>query len=92
MHDLESRLKQILKDRLRLDPARVEAMTADTGLLGKGIGLDSVESLSLATAMEEEFRIVIEDDELTAALFATLGTVIDFVRRKTAAPPGAPPG
>ena len=53
-----------------------------TGLLGRGIGLDSVEALRLVTAIEDEYGLTLEDDELTADRFRNVGAVVAFVRYK----------
>jgi acyl carrier protein len=53
-----------------------------TGLLGQGIGLDSVEVLQLVSAIEEAYGLTIDDDELQREHFATLGTVVSFVRER----------
>jgi acyl carrier protein len=50
-----------------------------TGLLGQGIGLDSVEALQLVGRMEEAFGLTIGDDELDAAHFRTVGTFVRFI-------------
>ena len=35
-----------------------------------------------ATALEERFDIFVEDDEIEADIFATVGSLADFVREK----------
>lgn len=51
----------------------------NTGLLGKGIGLDSIEVIQLVAALEEEFDLTIEDDDLLPEHFYTLGALITFL-------------
>lgn len=51
-----------------------------TGLLGHGIGLDSVEALALVGAIEEAFDITVDDEDLDAAHFETVGTLVGFVQ------------
>jgi len=82
MSSVENRLKHLLVSRLRVDPAILAASDGDTCLLGQGIGLDSVEALALAIAIEEEFDIEVDDADLTAALFETIGSVAAYVRRR----------
>ena len=53
-----------------------------TGLLGRGIGLDSVEVLRLVAAIENGYGLTLEDDELTADGFRSVGAVVAFVRHK----------
>jgi acyl carrier protein len=75
-----------LRETLRaLDLAPADASIDEhTGLLGQGVGLDSVEALQLVTAIEERFGLTLEDDELTADRFRTVGSLIAYVREKLA--------
>ena len=51
-------------------------------MLGAVKELDSVGVVSMITALEENFDISIDDDEISAAVFETLGTLTDFVQQK----------
>ena len=51
-----------------------------TGLLGKGIGLDSIEIIQLVAALEEEFDLTIDDDDLLPEHFQTIGDLINFLQ------------
>lgn len=52
---------------------------AETGLLGEGVGLDSVEVLQLVSAIEERFGLTLEDEELLPEHFRTVGTLVGFI-------------
>jgi acyl carrier protein len=71
---------RLLAERLGLAPAH--PLDESTGLLGQGIGLDSVEVLQLVSAIEERYDLTIDDDELQREHFATLGTVVTFVAER----------
>jgi acyl carrier protein len=43
---------------------------------------DSMAVVSIVTAIEEQYGVSIADDELTADVFATLGSLTEFVDRK----------
>lgn len=58
------------------------AFSADTRLLGALPELDSMAIVALMTAIEERFDIVIADEEIDGALFATVGSLTAFVRAK----------
>jgi acyl carrier protein len=77
---IEDRIKQILAARLQISPDVLATSGAETSLLGRGIGLDSMEALALANAIEAEFDLEIADDDLTRELFATIGSVAEYVR------------
>ena len=79
---VEQKIKEILIRELEIDPAFVQGVDAKTPLLGRGIGLDSMETLTLVTGIEQEFGVQVEDDELTTGLFQSLGTLTEFVVQK----------
>jgi acyl carrier protein len=53
-----------------------------TGLLGQGIGLDSVEALQLVATMEQAFGITIADEDLDAAHFRTVASFARFIEER----------
>ena len=61
---------------------RAEKMNERTPLLGAIPELDSMAVVSVITALEERFSITIEDDEIGADAFETLGSLASFVQRK----------
>ena len=85
---IQGKIKQLLISELKLNPAALAELDSSTPLLGRGIGLDSVETMALVLGLEEEFEISIQDDELTVDLFKNIGTLTDgimlAVSRKTA--------
>jgi acyl carrier protein len=65
--------------RLRISADRLETADSATPLLGMGIGLDSMEAMSLALEIEEAFGIVVQDEDLTERLFASFDTLTDYI-------------
>jgi acyl carrier protein len=61
-----------------------QRLTADSPLLGSLPELDSMAVVSLIGALEERFGIAIDDDDLSASTFETLGSLADFVAAKRA--------
>jgi len=82
--DTLSRLKKILRDTLNLGD-RAEKLTADTPLLGGLPEFDSMAVVTVVTMIEDELGVTIEDDELSADVFATVGSLAEFVAQKSAA-------
>ena len=74
-------VKKILAQTLQLGAA-VDAMTPATRLLGALPELDSMAVVSILTALEESFGFTVDDDEISADTFATLGTLTSFVDHK----------
>lgn len=79
-----TRIKSILRDTLNLGD-RADKFNADTPLLGGIAEFDSMAVVSVVTMIEDEFGIAIDDDDLSADVFATVGTLADFVAQKAAA-------
>ena len=63
---------------------RKNSLKADSVLLGNIPELDSMAVVNLIAALEETFGITVEDDEIGASTFATLGSLAGFVRAKMA--------
>ncbi len=80
--DIQDRITSLLVTQLSVDPAILSTCDASTPLLGHGIGLDSIEVMALALAIESEFDIQIADQDLTVKLFKDLGSLTDYVFRK----------
>jgi len=58
------------------------AFTRDTPLLGAIPELDSMAVVSLITSMEDQFGLVVDDDDIDGTTFATVGSLVDFVDAK----------
>jgi acyl carrier protein len=50
-----------------------------TGLLGRGVGLDSMEVLQLVVAAEERFDVTIDEGQLKREYFRTVGAFATFL-------------
>lgn len=81
MLDIQRETRDILDRALGLG-GRARGFTDDTRLLGVLPELDSMAVVGVLTALEERFGFVIGDDEIDGAAFATLGSLVDFIRRK----------
>ena len=72
-------IKAILSDAL--GPA-ANRLNADSALMGSVPELDSMAVLGVITALEQHFGIVVDDDEISARHFATVGSLVKFVQQK----------
>lgn len=80
----EQQVKTILGEVLSLSDAARDALAPDSALLGSIPELDSMAVVHLITALEDQFGIVVDDDEISATTFETLGTLTAFVAQKLA--------
>jgi acyl carrier protein len=74
-------IKSMLADVLSLG-ARKSLLNESTPLLGSIPELDSMAVVNVITAMEDRFGITVDDDEISADTFATLGSLVGFVEGK----------
>lgn len=81
--DITREVLRILDEVLSLG-GRSAAFTRDTHLVGALPEFDSMAVVSLITALEVQFGIVVDDDDIDGQTFATVGTLADFVRGKLA--------
>lgn len=74
-------VKNILSDVLSLGDRR-NSLGEETALLGSIPELDSMAVINVITALEEHFGITVDDDEISARTFETLGSLTRFVEQK----------
>jgi acyl carrier protein len=82
MEHLEE-VTNILSDVLSLGD-RKNSLNEDSILLGSLPELDSMAVVNVITALEEHFGITVDDDEISARTFETLGSLTRFVEQKLA--------
>jgi acyl carrier protein len=73
----------ILADVLSLGERR-NSLSADSDLLGSIPELDSMAVVNVTTALEDHFGITVDDDEISAQTFETVGSLAGFVEQKLA--------
>jgi len=71
-------IREILRNTLQLGQ-RADQLTPESPLLGAIPEFDSMAVVTVLTMVEEEFGIEIEDDEVSADVFETVGALADFV-------------
>jgi len=77
-------VKATLIDVLALS-AHGQALNEHSALLGAIPELDSMAVVQLIGALEDRFGFTVEDDEINAATFETLGSLTAFVKHKLTA-------
>ena len=76
-------VKAVLDQTLQLGD-RANLLGPNTALFGSIPEFDSMAVVAVVTAIEERFGIVLEDDEIRAEIFETVGTLSRFVEKKIA--------
>jgi acyl carrier protein len=83
---LKLEIRKMLISELDLR-GKTEADIADDGpLFGEGLGLDSLDALQLAAALEERFGIAIPEGDAAKVVFASVDAIATHVLAVTGAP------
>lgn len=81
MQTLEAEVKSLIVEALMLDDVRAEEIDSEAPLFGAGLGLDSIDALELAMAIERRFGVKLRaDDPATRSLFASVRSLAEHVR------------
>ena len=77
---LEAELKRLIVEALVLEDIAPEEIESEAPLFVEGLGLDSIDALELAMALEERFGVKIEDDpDENRRIFASVRSLAEFV-------------
>lgn len=77
-------VRSILKDTLQLGE-RAARLDEHSPLLGHVPEFDSMAVVAVLTAVEDHYGITIDDGDVTADVFATVGSLARFVEQHTQA-------
>ncbi len=77
-------VRRILRDALQLGK-RADTLNSDSALLGAIPELDSMAVVTILTLFEEEFGIEVNDDDISAETFATVGSLARFLEDRARA-------
>jgi acyl carrier protein len=80
-------IRQTLIELLEADTGEKHDALAEDANLREGLGLDSVDVVSIVSQIERRFHIRMSQPELEK--LATVGDVLDLLQTKLVAPPGA---
>jgi acyl carrier protein len=84
-NEVESTVRDVLRDVLALPAAQVETFDADTALFGALPELDSMAVAGVLTELEDRLGIVIDDDEVDGEMLETFGALTRFAEAKALA-------
>lgn len=80
---LETRVCALLRDVLALPPSF--PLGRQTRLLGALAALDSMAVVTLLAEFEDSFGFTVADDELSAEVFTSVGSLVDWIAARSGA-------
>jgi acyl carrier protein len=78
---LRAELKRIIVAELNLKGRAPESIDDDAPLFGSGLGLDSLDALQLAMAVEEQLGVRIPEGDQARQIFQSVRTIADHVAK-----------
>jgi acyl carrier protein len=77
---LEGKIKELIIESLMLEDMSPDDIGSDEPLFGDGLGLDSIDALEIAMALEQTFGVVTDaDDERNPEHFACVRNLAAYV-------------
>jgi len=84
--DLQLDIAQLIIDTLSLEDIQASDITPELPLFGEGLGLDSIDALELALALQNRYSIQIASDSRDARRhFANVASLAEFVEAQRTA-------
>lgn len=74
--DKNMKIKTLIIDRLGLETAP-EVVSDNQPLFGRGLEMDSLDSLEIVVMVNNEFGVSVNDDDIEA--FGSINALVDFV-------------
>ena len=76
---LKRDLKRLIIEELDLRDHTEASIDDEASLFGEGLGLDSLDALQLAVAVEERFGVEIPEDDRAKAIFASVSALAEHI-------------
>jgi acyl carrier protein len=76
--ELQREIKELIISSLRLEQTP-ESIDAEAPLFQSGLGLDSIDALELAVAIERKYRVTIPDEKVGKTAFSSVVALADYV-------------
>lgn len=79
-NELEQELKELIVDALMLEDVEASEIDSNEPLFIEGLGLDSIDALELAMAIDKKYGVRIKaDDEQNRRIFSNVKSLADYV-------------
>jgi acyl carrier protein len=80
MEALIKELKEEIINELNLEDLTPDDIDAEAPLFGDGLGLDSIDALSLIVILEKKYGLKIENPEDGKQIFFSIRTIAEYIK------------
>ncbi len=85
LETLKLEIKKLIIEELDLRDRSADDIQDEAPLFGEGLGLDSLDALQLAMAIEERFGVRIPEGEAARPIFASVSSLAEHIALTSAA-------
>ena len=79
MDELKQQIKKLIVTSLNLQDVSADSIDDAAPLFQEGLGLDSIDALELAVAIERQFKVTIPDEAVGKRAFASVNSLASYV-------------
>jgi acyl carrier protein len=79
MSDLKQDIKELIISSLNLTDVSADQIVDDAPLFQEGLGLDSIDALELAVAIERKYKVTIPDEAVGKKVFSSVTALAQYV-------------
>ena len=83
--DLKKEIKELIISSLNLADMTPDGIDDGAPLFQDGLGLDSIDALELAVALERKFKVTIPDEAVGKKVFASVNALAAYVEAERSA-------
>lgn len=81
-NELKLELKKLVVDTLKIPDVLPEDITDDENLFEGRLGIDSVDALELVMALQRNYKVHIDDQNLGRFIIKSINTIADFIAKE----------
>jgi acyl carrier protein len=82
LDELKKELKQLIIASCSLSDVTHDQILDDQPLFQEGLGLDSIDALELAVAIERKYQVTIPDESEARRAFASINALTDYLKQQ----------
>jgi acyl carrier protein len=79
MDELKKDIKDLIISSLNLEGVSPDQIVDDAPLFQEGLGLDSIDALELAVALERRYHVTIPDEAVGKRVFSSVNALAAYV-------------
>jgi acyl carrier protein len=79
LRELKKQIKELIVRELDVRDRMASEIDEAAPLFGEGLGLDSLDALQLAMAVEEQFSVRIPEGEEAKGIFASVSSLAEYI-------------